>query len=76
MSIAAHPKNKLISETFLKDQFKKNFLILRISNVLGKKFSNHRKIHKTLLDNFLIYRNKNLSKLFIDEYKQVVSLFS
>ncbi len=74
LPLGHYAKNKLISENFLKDQIKKNYLILRISNVLGKKFSNYRKIHKTFLDNFFIYRNKNLPKLFIDEFKDFITI--
>ena len=74
LPIGHYAKNKLISEKFLKDQVKKKYLILRISNVLGKKFNNHRKIHTTFLDNFLIYRNKNSIKSFIDEYKDFITI--
>ena len=72
--IGYYAKNKLISEKFLKEQIKNNYLILRISNVLGKRFNNHRKIHTTFLDNFLFYRSRNSSISFVDEYKDFITI--
>ena len=60
-----YSKNKLITENFLRNKFKSNILILRISNIIGYKLEIKRKLHKTFVDLFyekakkgLIYDNK------------------
>ena len=71
-----YSKNKLITENFLKNKFKKNILILRISNIIGYKLNVKKKLHKTFVDLFyekakkgFIYDNKNRFKDFLSVQK-------
>ncbi len=74
-----YSKNKLITEKKLKRYFKKNLLILRISNIIGNKKS-IKTIHETFIDIFqknlqngIIYYNANAFKDFlsIDKFCQI-----
>ena len=76
-----YSKNKLITENFLKNKFKSNILILRISNIIGYKLEIKRKLHKTFVDLFyekakkgLIYDNKKRFKDFlsIQKFSQIL----
>ena len=71
-----YSKNKLITENFLKNKFKKNILILRISNIIGYKLNVKKKLHKTFVDLFyekakkgFIYDNKKRFKDFLSIQK-------
>ena len=71
-----YSKNKLITENFLKNKFKKNILILRISNIIGYKLNVKDKLHKTFVDLFyekakkgFIYDNKKRFKDFLSVQK-------
>ena len=71
-----YSKNKLITENFLKNKFKKNILILRISNIIGYKLNVKKKLHKTFVDLFyekakkgFIYDNKKRFKDFLSVQK-------
>ena len=71
-----YSKNKLITENFLKNKFKKNILILRISNIIGYKLNVKKKLHKTFVDLFyekakkgFIYDNKERFKDFLSVQK-------
>ena len=76
-----YSKNKLITENFLKNKFKKNILILRISNIIGYKLNVKKKLHKTFVDLFyekakrgFIYDNKKRFKDFlsIQKFSQIL----
>jgi len=55
-----YSKNKLITENFIKNNLINRYLILRISNVVGKIFKSKNKIHTNFLSNFLYYRKKKI----------------
>lgn len=70
-----YSKNKLITEKFLKHKFNKNILILRCSNILGRRiFSNVRNSHKLFFDNFLDYRKNNKSIVINNDFKDFLSI--
>mgnify|MGYP001198727624 CR=1 FL=1 len=60
-----YAKNKLITEKKLKKKFKKNLIILRISNVIGDK-DNIKNLHHTFVDIFF----NNINKGFILDNKK------
>ena len=71
-----YSKNKLVTENFLKNKFKTNLLILRISNIIGYKLKVKKKLHKTFVDLFYekakkgyIYDNKKRYKDFLSVKK-------
>ena len=71
-----YSKNKLITENFLRNKFKSNILILRISNIIGYKLKVKKKLHKTFVDLFyekakqgFIYDNKKRFKDFLSVQK-------
>ena len=71
-----YSKNKLITENLLKSKFKKNLLILRISNIIGEKSKYKKSLHKTFIDIFyenakkgFIYNNKKKYKDFLSIQK-------
>ena len=70
-----YSKNKLHTENYLKKKLKKNILILRISNILGKRiYKNTRNTHKLFFDNFLNYR-KNKKKIRVNnDFKDFLSI--
>ena len=70
-----YSKNKLCSENYLKKKLKKNILILRISNVLGKRiFKKNRNTHKLFFDNFLNFK-KNKKKIKVNnDFKDFLSI--
>ena len=49
--LSNYSKNKLITENFLKNKFKSNLLILRISNIIGFK-KKQKNLHSTFVDMF------------------------
>lgn len=70
-----YAKNKLITEKILNKKVKQNLLILRISNILGKKISrNNRNIHKLFLDNFLNYRKLKKKLSFNNNFKDFITI--
>jgi dTDP-4-dehydrorhamnose reductase len=49
-----YEKNKIITENYIKKVSPNNHLILRISNVIGRRLIENNKSHNLFLDNFLI----------------------
>jgi len=81
--ITNYSKNKLITENFLKNKFKSNLLILRISNIIGFKLKTRKSLHKTFVDLFyekakkgFIFDNRNKFKDFlsIQKFSQILVL--
>ncbi len=67
-----YSKNKLVSENSIKKILTLNYLILRISNVIGLPINSRRKVHNTFIDIFfkqaklgIIYKNPKIYKDFI-----------
>ena len=72
--ICNYSKNKLITENKIKKLFPKRYLILRISNIIGKinKNYNNRKVSNTFIENF--YKFKKKKKIFYENfYKDFLS---
>ena len=70
-----YAKNKTITEKKLHKIVKKQFISLRISNVLGNRiFKNGRHNHKIFLDNFLNYRKKKNYLVVNDDYKDFITI--
>ncbi len=69
-------KNKFITETKIKKIISNRLLILRISNLIGKKIKhkNQRKISKTFIDNYYKNIKKNKIIYYFDEYKDFLSI--
>ncbi len=55
-----YSKNKLLAEKKTMKIIKSNYLILRLSNILGFERISKRKLHNTFMDNFLESVNKNI----------------
>jgi len=68
-------KNKLISERWLKKTLKKKLLSLRISNVIGTKFTlNKRQAGKLFYDNFLELRKIKKRLVFNNDFKDFITI--
>ena len=73
--VCNYSKNKRNTEIFLKKKLKKNLLILRISNILGKRiFLKSRKAHKLFLDNYIDYRKSKKKIIVKDDFKDFLSI--
>ena len=69
-----YSKNKLITENKIKKIINKKFLILRISNLIGKPLKkNNRKISNTFIDNFFKYK-KNQKIFYENHFKDFLSI--
>ena len=55
-----YSKNKLISEKKVRKLFKNKYLILRISNLIGKNKKTNRKISNNFIDNYFKLRKKKI----------------
>lgn len=75
-----YAKNKIISENYVKKFLPNNFLILRISNVVGLRLIKNNKSHNLFLDNFIfnvkndsLIKHKNVFKDFIsvNQFSQI-----
>ena len=80
--LSNYSKNKLITENFLKNKFKSNLLILRISNIIGFK-KKRKNLHSTFVDMFyekakkgFIYDNgiKFKDFLSIQKFSQILEM--
>jgi len=59
-----YASNKLVTESLIKKILPDNYLILRLSNIIGlRTIPNKKKAHKIFIDNFFDYKkNKNIPK--------------
>jgi dTDP-4-dehydrorhamnose reductase len=70
-----YAKNKYITENFLKQNFDKKLLSLRISNIIGNRiYLNNRNNHKLFFDNFLNLRKKKKKIIIKNDYKDFISI--
>jgi len=67
-------KNKLLSENKLKNILQDRLLVLRISNIIGLKQYNRRRVHATFLDYFYSNIKNNNIILFKKSYKDFLSI--
>lgn len=67
--------NKLITEKKIKKYLKNNYIILRISNLIGRPLNNNkkRKVSKTFIDNFFKFKNKQ-TILYENHFKDFLSI--
>ena len=72
-----YSKNKLISESKIKEIINNKYLILRISNLIGKKIykKNNRKTSNTFIDNYFKFKNmKNKNIYYTNDFKDFLSI--
>jgi len=78
---SSYSRNKLITEKKLLKKFKKNLIILRISNIIGNKINKKNHLHHTFVDVFFdnskkgfVLESKNQFKDFIsiDKFCQII----
>lgn len=67
-------KNKLLSEKKLKNILSERLLVLRISNIIGLKEHNTRRVHATFLDYFYNNIKNNNIIFFKKSYKDFLSI--
>ena len=69
-----YSRNKLITEKYLKREFGKKLLILRISNIIGYKKNSKKHLHKTFIDYF--YENAKKGIIFDNQkrFKDFISV--
>ncbi len=69
-----YSKNKLISEIKCSKILNNKLLILRISNLIGFRRKNKKRLHKTFIDHFLMSLNKGRIKFNFLDYKDFLSI--
>jgi nucleoside-diphosphate-sugar epimerase len=69
-----YASNKIVTESLVKRLLPGNYLILRISNIVGLRTNpNKKQVHKLFIDNFINFkRNKNIPK-YEGVYKDFIS---
>lgn len=69
-----YSKNKLITENYIKKIIPNNYLILRISNVVGMRIVNNNKSHNLFLDNFILNLKNNSLLNHNNLFKDFISI--
>jgi nucleoside-diphosphate-sugar epimerase len=69
-----YAKNKIITENYIKKIFRNNYLILRLSNVIGMRLVNDNKSHNLFLDNFILSVKKNFLLNHQNVFKDFISI--
>ena len=69
-----YSKNKFITENKITELLPKNFTILRVSNVLGLKENNFRKIHISFIDNYIKYLSSDNKTYYVNDYKDFITI--
>lgn len=69
-----YSKNKFITENKIIELLPKNFTILRVSNVLGLKENNFRKIHISFIDNYIKYLSSDNRTYYVNDYKDFITI--
>jgi nucleoside-diphosphate-sugar epimerase len=67
-------KNKIITENYIKMVLPNNYLILRISNIIGLRLKNNKKSHALFLDNFLLNIKNNSLIQYNNLFKDFISI--
>ncbi|SMF79978.1 NAD-dependent epimerase/dehydratase family protein [Candidatus Pelagibacter sp. HIMB1321] len=62
-----YSKNKLITERYIRNNYQSNYLILRISNLIGKHKRYNRKVSYNFIDNYFKYQ-KNKKTIYYENY--------
>jgi nucleoside-diphosphate-sugar epimerase len=69
-----YEKNKLITENYIKKTIPNNYLILRISNIIGPRITNNKRSHNLFLDNFILNLKNNLLLNHKNSFKDFISI--
>ena len=72
--ICNYSKNKFITENKIIELLPKNFTILRVSNVLGLKKDNFRRVHISFIDNYIKYLSSNKKTYYVNDYKDFITI--
>jgi len=69
-----YEKNKLITENYIKKTIPNDYLILRISNIIGPRIINNKRSHNLFLDNFIVNLKNNLLLNHKNSFKDFISI--
>ena len=69
-----YAKNKLISEHKIKSILKRKYLILRISNIIGKPIVNPKKVTNNFIDNYIKFKKSKKIIIFNNYFKDFLSI--
>jgi nucleoside-diphosphate-sugar epimerase len=69
-----YEKNKLITENYIKKTIPNNYLILRISNIIGARIVNNKRSHNLFLDNFILNLKNNFILNHNNSFKDFISI--
>ena len=69
-----YEKNKLVTENYIKKIIPDNYIILRISNIIGFRFFNNKRSHNLFLDNFILNFKNNFLLNHNNVYKDFISI--
>jgi dTDP-4-dehydrorhamnose reductase len=69
-----YSKNKLITEKKILKLIPNKITILRISNVIGLKKDNPRKVHTSFIDNYIKYKFSNKKIYYVNDYKDFITI--
>lgn len=69
-----YAKNKLITENYIKKNIRNNYLILRVSNIIGSRLVNNNKSHNLFLDNFILNLKNRVVFVHNNSFKDFISI--
>jgi nucleoside-diphosphate-sugar epimerase len=69
-----YSKNKIVTESYIKELFPNNYLILRVANVIGFRIINNNKSHNLFLDNFILNIKNNFLLNHDNVFKDFISI--
>ena len=69
-----YAKNKLLSEIKIKSILKRKYLILRISNIIGKPILNPKKVTNNFIDNYIKFKRSKKIIFFNNYFKDFLSI--
>lgn len=69
-----YSKNKFITENYIKKIIPNNYLILRISNIVGLRTVNNNRSHNLFLDNFILNLKNNTLLNHNNSFKDFISI--
>ena len=69
-----YSKNKIITEKFIMKNHKKNYLILRISNLIGRNNRKYRKVSYNFIDNYFKFKDRKKTIYYQNYFKDFLSI--
>jgi nucleoside-diphosphate-sugar epimerase len=69
-----YSKNKLTTEKKIRKLIPDKVTILRISNVIGLKENNAKKVHSSFIDNYIKYIFSNKKIYYVNDYKDFITI--